>query len=89
MKLEKRTFGTPCILVSHINSPIPRLTFEAKPSVSVWVFQIEFVLFFHYYYFLFLARDQRVLTTHVNKQAKQLMNAANSILIVLWSGFLF
>ena len=33
------------ILVSRINSLIPRLTLEAKQLVSVWVFQIEFVLF--------------------------------------------
>ena len=82
------------ILVSRINSLIPRLTLEAKQLVSVWVFQIEFVYFYYYYYhyyyyFLFLARDQREPTTHVNKQAKQLINAANTTLIVLWSGFLF
>ena len=82
------------IMVSRINSLIPRLTLEAKQLVSVWVFQIEFVYFYYYYYhyyyyFLFLARDQREPTTHVNKQAKQLINAANTTLIVLWSGFLF
>ena len=82
------------IMVSRINSLIPRLTLEAKQLVSVWVFQIEFVYFYYYYYhyyyyFLFLARDQREPTTHVNKQAKQLMNAANTTSIVLCSGFFF
>ena len=33
------------LLVSRINSLIPRLTLEAKQLVSVWVFQIEFDLF--------------------------------------------
>ena len=49
---------------------------EAKPFVSVWVFQIEFVLLL--LFFLFLARDQREPTTHVDKQVKQLKNTPYS-----------